>query len=287
MTEKLSKSIDLTVNRLLSDTYKHVSSREDPTINIVGGQPGSGKSAIKDIIKAKDKNIMIIDGDENRKHHPQYKQIIKESPSLMPQLTQEFSQGVNDKLVKHAIENKKSMVLETTFHSAELTKNIVDKARENGFTADLHFVAVKPEVSRLYTIKRFEDGNDKGSVGRTNAKEIHDDRVKKNIPVLDTVSKEKVFDNINIYKRDVDKNKSVTKLLAKNPPNAAYEVIKERNRTYNPKELKHYSEVVKEIIQLQVKRGETNDNKLNFKQEFKTLMEEKILSKGIGIGKKI
>lgn len=268
MTEELQKSIDTTFADLLKYEYGTIKSVDKPTVHIVGGQPGSGKSAVKDILLKNDANIMIIDGDEHRKHHPQYQQIKRENPDLMPELTQEFSQVLNQKLINHAITNKIPFAVETTFWSASATEKLVKPAKENGFLTQLHVLAVNPIISRLYTISRFENGKENGSIGRTNAKEIHDDRVTKNIETLHKLSEIGLFDTVSIYGRMVTDNQSITKLIEQNPKNPVETLLNERSRQQTNDEIVFYSNQVKYIILMMEKRLEKPEKTEAFKSEF-------------------
>jgi predicted ABC-type ATPase len=268
MTEEIQKSVDLTFADLLKYEYGKIRSTPNPTIHIVGGQPGSGKSAVKDILLRGDANIMIIDGDEHRKHHPQYQQIKKQNPDLMPELTQEFSQVLNQKLINYAIDNKIPFAVETTFWSAEATEKLVKPAKANGFIAQLHVMAVKPEISRLYTISRFENGKENGSIGRTNAKEIHDDRVIKNVNTLRILAENGVFDSINIYGRTIKDKQSITTLIQANPTNPTETLLKERSRSLTAEELNFYAQQVRSVLFLMEKRNERAEKIQDFKNEF-------------------
>lgn len=274
MTDSLRLSIDKAYEKLIINDYSNVFSVKDPVVHIVGGQPGSGKSAIKDFIIPADENMMIIDGDEHRKLHPNYPQIKKEYPDLMPELTQEFSQALNEKLINYAIKNKIPFAVETTFWSAEHTKNLVNRTKENGYTAELHVMAVNPEISRFYTIARFENGKQNGSIGRTNAKDIHDDRVIKNVETLQKLSEDKVFGSINIYGRGLKNNQSVTQLLEKNPIDPVKILVEERSRSFSQEETSFYSSQMQKVLSSMERRGEKFEMIIDFKNEFKSYLNQ-------------
>ena len=272
-----------TYNRLLE---KFFSTPEEakPTALIYGGQPGAGKSLLKSYIKDKHPNIAILDGDELRKHHPEYKKIVKNDPENMPEKTQSFVYALLDKLKTYALNNKKSFALETTFHDGQKTVDSLNEAKKKGFNTELHVLAVNAKASYLSTLKRFEEGNEKGSIGRTVNKEIHFDRARKNTNALRHVVDNKVADDITLYKRVIIDNKPVVAKWKENPKDVLGDFLNERTRDFNSNEKAAYKEIAQDVINSMNKRNAPPDQIKAVTNDLKHFLDEN-KSKGLGRSK--
>lgn len=72
----------------------------NPKAYILGGQPGAGKSILNNYIQKINKsNVIIINGDEYRKFHPYFTEIVEKYNIDFPKYTSNFSSQVTEKLI--------------------------------------------------------------------------------------------------------------------------------------------------------------------------------------------
>jgi predicted kinase len=249
----LSSDVIDTVNKISKDLFRHISKLPHPTLVIYGGQPGSGKSAIKDhLFERFSRNIAIIDGDTYRKHHPKYPEIKANRPENFTDETFEFSKQVAIGLQDIAAKNGYNYAVETTFSSFDGVNNIINRAKEMGFNKfELHLAAVNPDVSLLYTKKRELDRNI-GSIGRKINTEAHNERVQKTVATHRESLDKNLFSYIQLYKRTVsitlDGPQSVISKLKSKTDNPIQDLINERNRLFTQRELSLYQYTAQKLV---------------------------------------
>lgn len=255
-----------------------------PTAVIYGGQPGAGKSLLKSYISDSHPGIAILDGDELRKLHPDYKALAKSDPANMPGKTQQFVYDILDSLKKYAQDNKKSYALETTFHDGQKTHESFQEAKSLGFRTELHVLAVNPKASYLSTLQRFEEGFERASVGRTVDKEIHFDRAKKNTEAFRFCLEHRSADSVSLYRRMIIDNKPVVTRWKDNPDRPLDDFLRERTRPFKSNELKAYQNVAQSVLNQMENRKAKPEEIKAFKADFSQFLDTD-QNKGKGIGR--
>lgn len=125
---------------------------------------------------------------------------------------------------------------------------------DKGYDVELAIIAVKPEISYLSTIKRYEEMINKQMIARLTRKEDHDKVVASIVNNLSIINSKNVFDNISIYDRSF--NCIFTKKENKLEPG----VILERNifGIWNDKEKLEIIRIIKSTKNLKIKRNDPN-----------------------------
>ena len=71
--EMVKEQIDLVWEEQILDKNPLATPQKNPIGFVLGGQPGAGKSNLIDKIrKEQGKNVIVINGDDFRKYHPDY-----------------------------------------------------------------------------------------------------------------------------------------------------------------------------------------------------------------------
>ena len=71
---------------------------------ILGGQPGAGKSTLRNQILEQNSNFIILDADECKRFHPRFDYISKFYPEQAHDMLKQFSGRLKDALTKKALE---------------------------------------------------------------------------------------------------------------------------------------------------------------------------------------
>ena len=211
--EVLDRVVNKQYNELIFDKK-----RDDiPQAFILGGQSGAGKTGLQDIMKAQcEYNLIVINGDEFRPLHPDYAELQRKYGKDSVDFTNEFSGKVTEALVSRLRAEKYNVLVEGTLRTAEVPLATCKGFKENGYNVTLALVAVKPQISYLSTILRYEKQLAAGKLPRATAKDKHDYIVDQIPSNLREIYGSKQFDNIVIYSRegvclyDMSKNPATT-----------------------------------------------------------------------------
>ena len=96
---------------------KRPSASANPKGVILGGQPGSGKSYLKDeVILEFKENFIFISTDDLRLYHPAYLEL-QQNPETVQNaanLVNLYASAWTEKLIKHCIENNYNLIIDST-----------------------------------------------------------------------------------------------------------------------------------------------------------------------------
>lgn len=141
------------------DLFRRTTPGGQPVLILLGGQPGAGKTrATEEVLREYSQTVTEIVGDDLRAYHPAYRQLLRESPALMPDATAQASGAWVRMAIDHALEHRHSIIVEGTFRRPELTLGEAHRFHEAGFSTHLVALAVPAPVSRLSTFQRYVDG---------------------------------------------------------------------------------------------------------------------------------
>jgi len=196
-----------TFNSILDKRYSEFifNKKEEnvPQAYVLGGQPGAGKTALQKIFANKlQNNLIVINGDEFRALHPNFEKLQDLYGKDSVNYTGEFSSKMTEALIEKIKESKLNILVEGTLRTAQVPINTCNNFKEKGYTVTLAIMAVKPKISYISTIMRYELMIIEGSIPRATPKENHD-RVVNSLPEnLKEIFQSKKFDNIVIYNRE-------------------------------------------------------------------------------------
>ena len=208
---------------------------ENPKAYMIVGQPGAGKSTLSEYFTKKySENIIFINGDDYRQYHPNYKEICDYFGDDSVEYTKKFSGEMTEALINELSNQKYNLIIEGTLRTVAvpiMTRNLL---KDKGYNVTLACMLVRPEISYLSTIKRYELMKETGIIPRKTPKDHHDLVVKSIIENLDTLYQKEIFDNIQIFNR----NSEILYDYKTNPKNNPSEIFrKEFFRVLTEKEI--------------------------------------------------
>jgi len=155
MSEYKILSDDLVIDLSKKYTFKkgdRVKSNEIPTMALIGGQPGAGKSAASKIAKMEllDKNgYVIVDADRLR-------ETIPHNEKYDSWQTQDDARKLVHQTRKLALKNRFNIVEEGTFRDTDAAKKLVNHLNDINYKVDFIAVATSYEESLLGVYQRYE-----------------------------------------------------------------------------------------------------------------------------------
>lgn len=191
---------------------------ENPTAYILGGQPGAGKSSmVRRISLELEGNIISINGDDFRKDHPQYFELLEKYGEEYVSHTASFSGKMVRELIDFAAKNKYHTIVEGTLRGKEVPLNTSKLFHQKGYRTVLQVLCVEPELSYQSTLSRYVEMKRRGMVARMTAKSHHDKVVAAILENVSQIYLSKEFDEIEIFRRDGEKIYSYRETPKLNP----------------------------------------------------------------------
>ncbi|MDR2834216.1 MAG: zeta toxin family protein [Streptococcaceae bacterium] len=177
-----------------------------PKAYLLGGQSGAGKSSLHGLLaKEQSRNIIIIDGDTFRAQHPNAQLITNKFGVEDVHYTAKFAGEMVEALVKALSEQGYNLIIEGTLRTVETPKNTATDLKSKGYDVELVVMAVKPTISYLSTLARYEQMYQKNPITARATPKEHHDLIVQNLPNnLEILSNEQIFSNIRLFDRNSD-----------------------------------------------------------------------------------
>lgn len=183
-----------------------------PTLIVMGGQPGSGKTAVLTAVHTELEHsgpVIRIVGDDLQSYHPDYITDQTTDPAIASRLTRNDAGLWSQKLLAAATERGVHVVFETTMERTEDVEQVIAIGRSANYRIEAHVLAINPRVSWQGGHYRFEEMNHAGVAAGLPSRLDHDNAVSglaesleriergglADRVVLQTVDGEKLYDN--------------------------------------------------------------------------------------------
>jgi UDP-N-acetylglucosamine kinase len=159
---------------------KKLSVLNNPKGIILGGQPGSGKSYLKEeVIQEFNENFIFISTDDLRLYHPAY-ETLQQSPETVQNaanLVNPYASAWTKKLIKYCIENKYNLIIDSTLGGdIQANYDTIEMFINNGYQVHFRVMAVPSIISKLSIFLRYETQLAKEGFARWTRMEDHKDR---------------------------------------------------------------------------------------------------------------
>lgn len=260
---KLSNAEFDEIQNLIINIYTaNVSPSASPTIIILGGQPGAGKSelitAAHRLASVNKERIVTCNADDYRDFHPNADEIKEKHEEYYSTITVEYAHRWNAGLRLYCEKNKLNYILETTFSSGELMNDTLMEMKAKGYQTVVMLLAVNRRWSILGTYLRYEDMKRTTGYGRQVTKRQHDSRYEEIPKTLKAVQGARLFDQLLIYGRAMpgaEGNGRGVYPVADNPENPLETYISERDKPWTASAINYFEAYCQVAIQLMQERN--------------------------------
>lgn len=176
MNRKLNKfELDKIFEERILPSISSVNTKYDKSVYILGGQPGSGKSAYAREILLSDPDFVFVNGDDYRGYHPDYYYFLKSNEKNAADLTQEAVNYWIERAIDFCISTDRSVIVEGTMRRKEVPLNTAKIFSKAGYNVSLVFLAVPYELSLASMNFRYADSKKFTGFARYTKKESHDE----------------------------------------------------------------------------------------------------------------
>lgn len=168
---------------------------------ILGGQPGSGKSALAREILKSEQNTVFINGDDLRVYHPRYFFYLKENDVEAADLTQSVCNAWIENLIEECIKKGFNFIVEGTMRRTSGPMRTAEISKQNRYEVNLVAISTPYELSLLSLEVRYREVKKIEGHARYTKKESHDEAYKNIENTISELIKSGLFDKFHIYKR--------------------------------------------------------------------------------------
>lgn len=241
------------------DALARTTAQDKPVAIVLGGQPGSGKSALAaGAIQELRANggAVVIDADRMREENPRYKQLSRQDPQHAADRTQKEAGEWAGRLTRAAVDNRRNLVVDGTMRSPENIRNLTNRLMEQGYKVEARVLAVNPETSVTRARLRFEEQVAERGTGRFVNKEQHDNAYAGITSSVRALESEKLAHSVRLYnanQRLIYENSQEHGEWKKQPA-AAEILMQERGRPWTHAELRDYVSALEDINTLAKQR---------------------------------
>lgn len=257
------------INKVLKDLiHKAIKVSNNPYLVILGAQPGAGKTELQQIgAKRFENNIVICNADNYRNFCPNALEVKKQSPELYHAFTDPFAHETNKFALQKCVKEKYNILFETTFRDPKFLNNFISSFKNIGYKVDIMLLAVHPDISRINTFTRYENGLKHEKSGRMVTIHAHDSRFEALAPTVKGVQQAKLYDNLFLYTRQIMRDNDLKQgvfLHELNPKDPHKSFLGLVNKPLNEKARSYIEEQKREIMSSMQKRGASKEEMAEF-----------------------
>ena len=241
------------------------SAQEHPRAILLGGQPGSGKSYLRGIVRKEysDKGgTVVIDPDILREDDPLFIEQSQTDPIHAGDRSHEQASTLAKRLTAAMVSERRNLIIDGTMGNPESVRKKIHLLRQHGYAIDVHVMAVNPELSKVQSNLRFERQVAGSGRGRFVPKTVHDAAYEGLSRSVDMMEQECLVDSMHIHDSDrqrIYENRLIDGNWQKGPA-AMSTLIAERTREQTPEELQKLLSNQEDLNHLAKRREGVQDN---------------------------
>ncbi len=182
---------------------KRIGLSVNPRAILLGGQSGAGKTTLHNIFRtAMKNNVVVINGDEYRAFHPQYRRISEKYGIDAPAHTAAWAGRMVEAVVDALSITGYNLIIEGTLRTSEVPLKTATLLRGRGYKVSLALMAVKPEISLVSCQLRYEQMRIAGTAPRAVDPAHHLSIVEGIVKNLEVLEDSGLFDSVSLYARN-------------------------------------------------------------------------------------
>jgi predicted ABC-type ATPase len=247
----LANNRDIYERIIKPDIFKNKTSNpnQESLAIYLAGQPGSGKSSLRDEILAQrnlENSTIVLNTDNFREYHPDYITLLsdKHKYAQAPILVNEDASAWFKLAEADAKEKGLNILYDTTMGANSMNSFIegISKNKSVGYNSEIHVLAVNEKVSKLGIYARYENENLRLGYGRMVTVSSHDNNYS-NLPsnLKNLANNPNLIDRMTVYEKTLVRNENGILLNGK------------ENRVFDSKDSEKYNLGIRTLLAIREK----------------------------------
>ncbi|MBX3193862.1 MAG: zeta toxin family protein [Microbacteriaceae bacterium] len=176
--------------------------QEQPTLLMLGAQPGAGKSRATGRLLAEYDDMAALTGDDLRIFHPRYRDLTVNQPEQAGGVLVEATRGWVRAALDEALTSRRSLLLEGTFGDPDVTLATAARFQQAGFRVRIVAIASPRVLSLVSAASRYLRDRKLGHPARFTRLSAHDRGYDGTTRLIETVGSANPVDRISIISRN-------------------------------------------------------------------------------------
>jgi len=214
--EQYLKYSEKALNNALEKVYQKMIYEQRPTFQsypkalVFGGQPGAGKSSIMNDMEREllDGDSLKISGDEFRKLHPNFSEIVNNFGDEWSLVTGKWSGEMVEKILDMAIKDRYNIEVEGTFKTVTAPIKTINNLKDSGYKIVIVIVTCDKNISWQSASDRYQRDLIKGELPRAVNQEYYEKLIKDLPKNTEYVYNQKLHDRFIVWNRDEHYNRN-------------------------------------------------------------------------------
>ena len=235
-----------------------------PVAVITGGQPGSGKSALRrnaEQALAPQGGAALSDPDELRRFHPRFMEFNALDDKSTASKTQADASAWARQLLADAIAERRNIILDRTLGSPGQLAQMADALQAAGYDIRIEAMAVRPEVSAVRIFYRYEHERALYGYGRFTPPAFHDQAYAGLPDTLARAQQAGLAGSISLYDESARHIFSSQRTYQRwsHPEQAATVLNHERSRPFTQPEWEALAAQTRQVVGMRAGRSHTGE----------------------------
>ncbi len=207
-----AEDINQNINRFLTYIYATSIPSKNPEVDFIVGGPGAGKSGVeiflKNKFKEKGEKATVVSSDKIAEFHPYYEEALTELlPEERYRVTRQFVRPAQDIIYHELQKHRISILNENVFNKGTTDIEFVKNFKKVGYKVSINILATDIFINRLSCYEREARALEAGDSPRGISKRDHEKMYNSFVEEIRQIEREKLCDEINVYKRGKSINK--------------------------------------------------------------------------------
>lgn len=173
-----------------------------PTLVLLGGQPGSGKSRASARLLEEHDGMVALSGDDLRIFHPQYRNLVTTLPEEAGAILTVATSSWVRAAIQDALNGRRSLLLEGTFGDPDITLATATGFQEAGFRVRIVAIASPRVLSIVTAASRYLRDRKLGSPARFTRLSAHDRGYDGTGRLIEAIPEADPIDQVTIISRN-------------------------------------------------------------------------------------